>query len=238
MRIHCPTDANQAQRDLKTKLTLKTVGDGLLQEVATNKGEAVVLSEVVEVEWCSDLEEGILSKIARVEVGWLTVDEEGVAMLGDAGWGQGLVDDNRVRIVSNAERLSISNGPVVEVRLGAWGAVERDIRINQEVDILGRLWVVILLASEGEGRSCHGLGSCEVCAEIDLLGAVCNVHLDLWCAECWRLNEIWDDSIGGELVDNELRVCRSDKTALASAAGGVMFVAVWCSKGESAQRKA
>ena len=116
---------------------MQTVIDGLLQEVASNQFQVVVLGEVVQVEWSPDIEQGVCCDVRRVEARWLTVDEESVAMLRLAGGCKWLVDDDGGRVlVGDAEGLSITNGPVVEVLLSAWGAIKWNVWIDLRAKML------------------------------------------------------------------------------------------------------
>lgn len=212
---------------------MESVVNGLLQEVATDKNQTVVLGEVVQVEWSPHLEQSILDRVVRIEAWGLTVDEECVTVLSLARRCERLVYHEGVPVVRNTEGLSISNGPVVEVHLRAWGTVEGNIRIDQEENILRRLWVVVLLAGEGESGRRQSLGRREVCAQVDLLGSIGNIDLNLWCPEGWCLDQVWDNPVRFELADNELGVRRADGAAFAAGA-----VIAWGSKGKGREGEA
>lgn len=95
---------------------------------------------------------------------------------------------------------------------------------------------MLLLASEGERWSVHSLECCEVCAKVHFLGAISDIHFDLWCAEGCCLDQVWDDSVGCELVDDQFGVCWADGAAPLAAMVGTTWC--WCREGEGGEANA
>lgn len=124
----------------------------------------MVLGEIIQIKRRANVEEQISRKISRIEVLGLAVHQKGVSVLSSACRGQRFVDNDGGGILSrDTHWLRITNGPVVEVDL-SWVAILRHIGIDQEVDVLGRVWVVLELTGEAERRRIDRLRGGKVCA--------------------------------------------------------------------------
>ena len=127
----------------------------------------MILGKIIEIEGRADIKERFSRQSSGIEVLGLAVHQEGVSVLSSACRGQRFVDDDGGGILSlDTHWLRIADGPVVEVDL-SWAAILRHIGIDQEVDVLGRIWIVLELPSEAERWRIDGLGGGKVCAYND-----------------------------------------------------------------------
>ena len=124
----------------------------------------MILGEIIEIERRANVEEQFSRQSSGIEILGLAVNQKGVSVLSSACRGQRFVDDDGGGILSrDTHWLRIADGPVVEVDL-SWVAILRHIGIDQEVDVLGRVWVVLELTGEAERWRIDRLRGGKVCA--------------------------------------------------------------------------